>query len=240
VARAVRIAATGLLLLAFLAAGLWCFSPLFFRLADRLSDVAVYRVPGAESAVALTLDDGPDPASTPELLRVLERHDARATFFFLGSRAARHPELARAVAREGHEIGHHMWRDEPSLRLDAVAFERRLLRTDSVLRELGDPRWLRPGGGLYSDAMVEAARGHGYRLALGDLYPFDTIVRWPRLTAGFLSAWVRPGSVIILHEGEGRGQRTAAILRRVLPVLEERGLEVVPLGELLARAPHRR
>lgn len=218
-----------------LAAFLWWCSPLLFRLAGATSDGVLYRVPGADSAVALTIDDAPRPGTTDEILRVLERHGARATFFVIGSRARRHPDLVRAIRRGGHEIGHHMWRDRRSLALDSASFRRALLRTDSTLARFGDQRWLRPGGGLYSDRMVRAARRHGHRIALGDVYPLDPVVRWPAPVTRFVLAWVRPGSVIILHDGEGRGERTAEVLRRVLPELRERGLDVVSLGDLVER-----
>lgn len=231
---------TGILALAasaavLLVAVLWWCSPLLFRLAGRVSEGALYRVPGAVSAVALTVDDSPHAGTTGEILEVLDRHDARATFFVIGSRARRHAGLVRAVHRRGHELANHMWRDERSLGLDSAVFVRRLLRTDSVVSRFGELRWLRPGGGLYSGTMVRAARRHGYRIALGDVYPFDPVVAWPPLVARFVLAWARPGSVIILHDGEGRGHRTAETLRRILPALEDRGLEVVPLGELVER-----
>lgn len=233
--RRIRVAALAASAAVLLAVVLWWCSPLLFRLVGATSDGALYRVPGTDSAVALTIDDAPRPGTTDEILRVLERHGARATFFVIGSRARRHPGLARAIRRGGHEIGHHMWRDRRSLGLDSATVRRALLRTDSVLARFAAPRWLRPGGGLYSGRMVRAARRHGYRIALGDVYPFDPVVRWPALVTRFVRAWVRPGSVIILHDGEGRGERTAEVLRRVLPKLRERGLDVVPLGELVER-----
>ncbi len=233
--RRLRRLAAGALATLSLAAALWWFSPLLFRAAGRISGDALYRAPGGDPAVALTIDDAPTPSGTREILRVLEEHGARATFFLIGRRAARHPDLVEELVRAGHELGHHMWRDERSLGLDSAAFEARLERTDSVLERFGGSRWLRPGGGLYSASMGRTARRHGYRIALGDVYPFDPAVRWPPLTARMILAWAGPGSVIILHDGEGRAARTAEVLRRVLPALERRGLEVVTLGELAGR-----
>lgn len=226
-------AALGVLVLV---AVLWWLSPLLFRAADRVSGGALYRVPGADSAVALTIDDAPTPAGTREILGVLEEYGARATFFLIGRRAARHPAPVRELIRAGHGLGHHMWRDERSLGLDSAVFERRLVRTDSLLDRFGGgTRWLRTGGGLYSSSMRRTARRHGYRIVLGDVYPFDPAVRWPALTARMILAWVEPGSIIILHDGEGRAARTAEVLRRILPALERRGLEVVTLDELVER-----
>lgn len=219
----------------FVLAGLlwWC-SPLLFRAADRLTSSAVYRIPAADSAVALTIDDAPS-SGTGEILRVLQDHGARATFFVIGSRSVRRPDVVAELARRGHGIGHHMWRDRGSVGLDSATFERSLARTGSVLARFGAGAWLRFGGGLFSPRMARAARRHGYRIVLGDVYPFDTVVRWPEVAALKILAWARPGSILILHDGPARAGRTAEVLRRVLPELRSRGLEVVTLDELARR-----
>src|SRR5215510_7189617 len=72
--------------------------------------VAVRRGPAGHRQVSLTFDDGPDPETTPRLLRLLAAGNARATFFVVGERAARHPEIARAIVDEGHEVANHTWR----------------------------------------------------------------------------------------------------------------------------------
>jgi len=222
-----------LLLLLGLVPCLYWLSPLLFRVWASRSPEVVFRVETDERVVALTIDDGPDPATTPGILGVLERHGARATFFLIGSRAERHPELVRAIVARGHEIGNHMWRDVPSLALDSATFERRLLGTHRVLSRFAEPRWLRPGSGRFGARMVRRAEAHGYRIALGTVYPFDTTVRWPGLVARFVVGWTRPGSVIILHDGAGRGARTAEALRHALPELRRRGYRVTTLSALV-------
>lgn len=215
---------------------LYLISPLFLRLAAGADCDVLFHVPGVDSAVALTLDDGPHPPTTEEILDVLGRYDARATFFVIGSRAARHGELLEAIVREGHELGNHMWKDRTSVALDPGAFEAGLVRTRTLLEPHGAERWLRPGGGRYDEPMVRVAREHGYRLVLGTVYPVDTVVAWRWALVRFLLAWSRPGSVLVLHDGSGRGERTAAVLREVLPALRARGLDVVTVSELVARA----
>lgn len=221
-----------LLLLLGLVPSFYWLSPLLFRFWASRSPAVLFRVPAAERAVALTIDDGPDPATTLEILEVLERHGARATFFLLGSRAERHPGLVAAIVARGHEIANHMWLDVPSRSLDSATFERRLLRAHRVLSRFAEPRWLRPGSGWYDDRIVRRAEAHGYRIALGTIYPFDTAVRWPGLLARFIVAWARPGSVVILHDGGERGARSAETLRRALPELERRGYRVTTLSNL--------
>src|SRR4051794_38727678 len=70
---------------------------------------AITSVETEQPLVALTFDDGPDPLSTPSVLRLLERHNARATFFMVGAAAYRHPDLVRQVAQAGHVIANHSW-----------------------------------------------------------------------------------------------------------------------------------
>lgn len=65
------------------------------------------RLPGSATAVALTFDDGPDPASTPRILDVLAEHGVVATFFCVGARARRYPDLLRRIVAEGHAVGSH-------------------------------------------------------------------------------------------------------------------------------------
>src|SRR3954465_12275337 len=95
------------------------------RAASRLipADVLWYVDTGAP-AVGLTFDDGPSPHTTPELLDVLARHRAQATFFLIGERVRAYPELVAAISAAGHEIGNHLMRDEPSVRLAGQRFAR--------------------------------------------------------------------------------------------------------------------
>ncbi len=66
------------------------------------------RLPAAAGrAIAITIDDGPDPEVTPQVLEILARHDARATFFCVGEQVATHPQLARAIVQAGHAIENH-------------------------------------------------------------------------------------------------------------------------------------
>ena len=228
-----RAAVLLLLLLLVLGPSLYWLSPLFFRLWGSRSPDVLFRVGTSEPVIALTIDDGPDPASTPHILTVLERHGARATFFLIGSRAERHPELVRMIVAHGHEIANHMWEDVPSRGLDRAAFEDRLLRTHRILSRFASPRWLRPGGGLYSDRILRSAQAHGYEVALGTIYPFDTLVRWPGFVARFVVGWARPGAIVILHDGVERGARTAETLRHALPALRRRGYRVTTLSTLV-------
>ncbi len=214
---------------------LWQPDWLITRLADR-SPAVLYYVETTEPLVALTIDDGPDPETTPKIIDVLAAHRAQDTFFLISSRIAGNELVVERIVQDGHEIGNHLSRDEPSIKLSASQFEEELLESHAILSQFAAVSWMRPGGGWYNDAMLLIAKGHDYRCALGSIYPYDAELAFPAYAAFHVLRRVRPGSVIILHDGGGRGRRTAAVLRRVLPELSRRGLRVVTLSELVELA----
>ena len=209
--------------------------------AKRTADLALdphpdvlHRVETAAPLVGLTLDDGPDPLGTPALLDVLARHGATATFFLLGERADAHPELVERIVAGGHELGNHGMRDAPGIELGEAAFVRDLRAAERELTAFQpELRWYRPGSAWYDDAMVEAARRHGYTLALGSVYPFDAQIEDTSFASWWLRTGADPGDVIVLHDGPQRGLRAARVLDVVLPDLAAKGMRGVTLGELV-------
>ena len=119
-----------------------------------------------------------------------------------------------------------------SERLASRAFVQSIREAGDVLSRFGPVRWLRPGSGWYNHTMLDAIEQEGYRCALGSVYPYDGRGMPARIAAAYILANTRPGAVIILHEGKGRGPRTVAVLNRVLPALRARGYRVVTLSEL--------
>jgi hypothetical protein len=93
-------------------------------------------------------------------------------------------------------------------------------------------RWFRPGSGKYDARMLATLEAHGYRCALGSVYPFDPQIRWSWFSRRFILSNVQPGSVVILHDWDSKGRRTVETLSNVLPVLAKRGFRVVTLTEL--------
>jgi peptidoglycan/xylan/chitin deacetylase (PgdA/CDA1 family) len=177
---------------------------------------------------ALTFDDGPAEC-TSALLEVLARHDARATFFVIGQRAARRRELVRRIAREGHEVGNHSW-SHPDLRaLAPAALRVELERTsDAIERATGErPSLFRPPYGFTNRAVRDAASALGMRSVLWDVSTDD----WLRPGAGQIAAVLRaasPGAVVLMHDGRagaGRGERsqTVAAVARLLAERKPRG-----------------
>lgn len=192
--------------------------------------------PSGDKTVALTLDDGPDSATTPELLRILASNNARATFFLISGNVRGNDTLVARLVREGHEIGNHFSENEASISLSPPEFVHSFLTADSVLRKFAPVRWVRPGSGRYNKRMVRTFREHGYRCALGSVYPFDPQIPLPRYSRWMISQHIRPGAIIILHDGGYKGRNTIKTLSTLLPDLRQRGYRIVTLSELTAPA----
>lgn len=150
--------------------------------------------------VALTFDDGPDPVATPRLLDILAAHDARATFFMLGIAAERYPEIVRAVARGGHAIGNHSW-DHPSFPLLRGAERRTQIRRCARTLRAQGMRLLRPPFGQQDFASRIDAFVLGYRVIAWNVVVHDWLDRGAdRMTRDLLDQ-IRPGSIVLLHDG---------------------------------------
>lgn len=191
---------------------------------------AVYFVETAENMLALTIDDGPDAVTTPKILEVLQQYQARATFFLISDRVEGNEAIVRQIVEQGHELGNHLTRDEASIKLKN--FGNDLLEADAILSKFAPLRWLRPGQGLYNSSMVKVAHQHGYRIALGSIFPYDTTIPVSWFATQQILCNARPGAIIILHDSHAWGKRTAETLSAVLPELNNRGYQVVTLSKL--------
>jgi len=230
--RAVGLIAAGVLAAA--GAVLWAPPEWLIRRLARRYPGCLYSVPTQQPLVALTIDDGPDPVSTPVILAELRRHDARATFFLITDRIRGQEPLVSKLVAEGHELGNHFTQDRPSIRLGSRELEADLERAHRALAPWGRPVWARPGSGWYSQAMIGVMERHGYRCALGSVYPFDAAIPSVAWASGYILRNARPGAIVILHDGGGRGRRTARVLANVLPELRRRGYQVVSLSTAAA------
>lgn len=181
----------------------------------------------AEKLVALTFDDGPDPAGTPAVLDALARHGMKATFFLVGVRAVRHPDLVARIVAGGHAIGNHSW-DHPSLpTLPARAVADQLRRTRAALAPHG-ARLMRPPYGHQDLATHLVAKALGYRVVIWNALGEDWRDDDAETIAGRILARVAPGSIVLLHDT----LHTFEAER-----FRDRGPTVAAIGLLAARLP---
>jgi peptidoglycan/xylan/chitin deacetylase (PgdA/CDA1 family) len=185
---------------------------------------------------ALTFDDGPSPATTPQLLEVLARRHAHATFFLIGERVRAHPELVRAIVDAGHEIANHLMRDEPSALIGDHRFRNDLAEVNALLAPYGPVRWFRPGSGWFTPRMLRSAARHDLRAVLGTLVAANHGRPDDARIAADLLAGIRPGSIVVLHEGTPSRRGVAQTTDELLAALAGRGLTAVTVSELAGPA----
>jgi peptidoglycan/xylan/chitin deacetylase (PgdA/CDA1 family) len=205
------------------------------RLSGRVVPVAFHPAAGAAGplAVALTFDDGPWPHTTDQILTILTRRRAPATFFVVGRQVERYPELVRRELAAGMALGSHSYsHPQPFDRLPVARIRNEIAQGRRTLQPLGvRPVGFRPPGGAASSAVVPTAQEFGDRTVLWSVDPAD----WqPGVTADQLVhrvlAAARPGAIVLLHDGGGNRSATVAALPAIIDGLRRLGLTltVVP------------
>jgi peptidoglycan/xylan/chitin deacetylase (PgdA/CDA1 family) len=160
---------------------------------------------GRADHVAVTFDDGPDPAWTPAFLEVLDKWQVHATFFMLGSMAAREPGLAAEVAGAGHEVAVHGWAHRYTVLRSPRAVADDLARArDAVAGATGArPRFYRPPYGVLSTGVITAARGLGLTPVLWTCWGREwTAGATPRSVWATLAGNLTGGATVLLHDSD--------------------------------------
>lgn len=222
------------------AAGLWPRSRWLGPNVTRLPDASA-----ARGEIALTIDDGPDPAVTPAVLDLLDRAGERATFFCIAERARRHPALLREMIARGHDVQNH----SASHRHDfALLGPRRMAaeiaRAQETLAELCGraPICFRAPAGLRNPLLDPVLHRAGLHLVSWTRRGFDTRERDPAKVLARLVRSLGGGDILLLHDGHAaRSAQGQPVVLEVLPALLARlraaGLRGVTLAEALAPRP---
>jgi len=197
--------------------------------------------PRDSSRVALSFDDGPDPEVTPAVLDVLAKHGAHATFFSIGRSLEEHPQLARRLVAEGHELGNHSWGHSRWQNFfgageQAREIERGAQAIAAVTGSQVKPLY-RPPIGLKSPPLARAATRQQLTLVAWSLHSRDTRTADPKRMAQRVLERIRPGDIVLMHDGHDRPGRhrpaCAQAVPSILQGLNERGLQCVTVSELL-------
>ena len=221
------------------AAGLWPRSQLLGPNWTRMPPQS-----GAAGRVAITIDDGPDPEVTPQVLAQLAQHRAQATFFCVGVRVERHADLAREIVRGGHHVENHSHRHRHNFSLlgpRGIAAE--IARAqDSILRATGSsPHFFRAPAGLRNPFLDPVLTRLQLRLASWTRRGFDTVSTDADAVYRRLAHPLQDGDILLLHDGHAaRSSRGQPVILEVLPRLLETlaalGLRPVTLRSALPAA----
>jgi peptidoglycan/xylan/chitin deacetylase (PgdA/CDA1 family) len=152
----------------------------------------------------LTIDDGPDATDTPQILAALARHQARATFFLIGERAERHPELVAEILRQGHEVAHHTY-THPVASFWCATPRRVAAELDRGLAALrlggAQPRRFRAPVGIKSPFLQPALVARGLACVAWSVRSHDSFDPKPERIVARVMRRMRPGATILMHEG---------------------------------------
>lgn len=208
-----------------------------------LASLHVIGIHAGPRVMALTFDDGPDPANTPEILDLLDEYHVKATFFLIGARAAQYPELAREIADRGHAVGSHTWSHPRDVRLlSDHDFSYELTQgADAVQEAVSQPVTLfRPPRGCVDSRIRALARDRGMRTVMWNIAPGKKEFGPPAGMAAHVSDSAYPGAIILMHDGVGaQRRRDVAAARLVLDDMTRRGYRFVTIPELLEQFPHK-
>jgi peptidoglycan/xylan/chitin deacetylase (PgdA/CDA1 family) len=219
------------------AAGLWPRSRLLGPNLTRLpADCA------ARGEIALTIDDGPDPAVTPAVLDLLDALAMHATFFCIAERARQHPALTREIVARGHSVQNHSHRHRHTFSLTGPrGLADELTRAQDELSELTGqrPRFFRAPAGLRNPFLDPVLHRLGLQLVSWTRRGFDTRESDPQRVLARLTRSLAGGDILLLHDGHAaRSTAGQAVVLEVLPALaaalRAAGLRGVTLPEALA------
>ncbi|WP_010493388.1 polysaccharide deacetylase family protein [Paenibacillus elgii] len=198
----------------------------------------IWEVPTAEKVIALTFDDGPDPDDTAQILDLLKLYEAKATFFLVGNKVERFPELVKREAEEGHELANHTYSHTYFKRNGSVAKLKEDIRRaeDLIYAASGQKcRLFRPPGGFYNEKLIQMAKSEGYMVVMWSWHHDTRDWSTPGVDkiVNKVLGNARNGDIVLFHDYvEGKGQ-TADALKEILPELKKRGFRFVTVSELL-------
>jgi peptidoglycan/xylan/chitin deacetylase (PgdA/CDA1 family) len=200
------------------AAGMWPRSSLLGPNWTCLPELASSR-----SEIAITIDDGPDPEVTPRVLEILDEQGAKASFFCIGAKAARYPDLCREIVARGHAVENHSQRHLHYFSfLGPQGIERELQIAQDTLADITGqlPRFFRSVAGLRSPLLDPVLSRMGLHLVSWTRRGFDTRDRNPDAVALKLLRGLRGGDILLLHDGNAaRSAAGEPVILKVLPTL---------------------
>jgi peptidoglycan-N-acetylglucosamine deacetylase len=192
-------------------------------------DRPLYYVRDDSKAIALTIDDGPDPLYTPQVLDILHHYQVTATFSMIGVHVAAYADLAASVAAAGHQIANHTWTHADLATKPAHAVHAEMaLASRAIYAATGKrPGLFRAPYGAWSPVVIRQCQ-HMKMIPLDwSVDPRDWAMPGTRSIIHNIMENTRPGSIILEHDGGGNRAETVAALRIVIPALLHEGYHFV-------------
>jgi peptidoglycan/xylan/chitin deacetylase (PgdA/CDA1 family) len=212
-----------------------------FTVPAKYQAKTIYKVEPSnkEKVIAFTIDDGPWPKTTAEMLDILKRNNVKATFFWVGSALQENPEIAKRVVAEGHAIGNHTWHhwyrkmDEATAKSEIEKTNELIYKTTGVKTS-----FFRPPGGYLNNGLAAYAKSQKNSVVMWSVTSADTDPRAKYQV--FVKNVIRdakPGAIVLMHDGGGNRERTVKALPAIVSGLKQQGYRFVTVPELLEMQP---
>ena len=186
--------------------------------------------------VALTFDDGPNPANTPQLLAILKKYHVQATFFDVGRLVKLYPYLARQEIADGHIIGNHTWSHAYLPALTPDMMRKQIAKTSDIIQQVTGirPIFFRPPYGAVSANVLTIINEFGLTTVIWNNDAQDWSIPGTFTIITRVLAAARPGAIILLHDGGGNRSQTIAALPTIIQQLRAQHLQFVTMAQLVA------
>jgi len=213
--------------------------------ATAADPVTIWAGQPSQHTVALTFDDGPSPTYTREILALLRQYQAKVTFFVLGEKVEKYPELIRAMVRDGHEVGNHTFDHARLTKTAQPARERELERTQLDLDLLGCPEkdeLIRPPYSAFDNRLVSYCKHTHRDIVLWSVDSGDWRGLGAQAIVHNVLDRVKNGSIVVFHDSDEKSEKdrrpTVEALKIILPALKAQGYRMVTISELACSQPH--
>lgn len=186
-----------------------------------------------ENHVSITFDDGPDPEFTPQVLDLLKKHKAKATFFMIGSNAEKHPDLIKRIFEEGHTIGNHSYSHSKGFGFfSAAKIASEIRKTNDIFKTIinKELRLFRPPFGVTNPNIKKALGRTGHQSVGWSKRSLDTTNISEKKIVERITSKLQKGDIILLHD---TSPKSVAVLERLLLFLWSHELQSVPVDGLL-------
>ena len=189
-----------------------------------------------QKIAALTFDDGPDPRYTPQILKILKKHQTPATFFMAGENAQKYPGLVSAICHYGHGIGNHTFSHPHLTSLTIPEITAELAATDRAVQTACGirPALFRPPYEELSGDILSVSHRLHKHVILSTVTLEHAAAKSPRAMAKRAANMVFPGAIILVHDGRLNRTRTVQALPYLIEALNSKGYRIIPVQRLLA------
>jgi peptidoglycan/xylan/chitin deacetylase (PgdA/CDA1 family) len=195
--------------------------------------------------IALTIDDGPEPEVTPQVLDMLDRYQVKATFFCIGRRANLYPELTKEIMQRGHEVGNHSQRHHHNFSLSGTqGITREVAKAQETLTNITGvvPKFFRAPAGLRNMFLAPVLSRLNLQLAHWSIRAYDTKVKNPEKVSTKLLSGLKPGAILLLHDGNAARTKSGepmilAVLPKLIEAAKQQNLRFVTLTQAAEQFP---